>query len=158
MPSIRLESVGFAYLSSAPPVLADVDLHLVPGFTGIVGDNGAGKTTLLSLITRKLTSTHGRVLREPRDLLFAHCPQEIDEVVDIVPDAGRWYARLGLEEDQPARWPTLSPGERRRWQLASALASEPDVLLLDEPTNHVDAACRRIVLGALRRFHGIGLV
>ena len=37
-----------------------------------------------------------------------------------------------------ARWETLSPGERRRWQLGAALHAEPDVLLLDELTNHLD--------------------
>ncbi|MCA9518700.1 MAG: ATP-binding cassette domain-containing protein, partial [Myxococcales bacterium] len=41
-----------------------------------------------------------------------------------------------LDPDDVPRWPTLSPGERKRWQIAAALAARPDVLLLDEPTNH----------------------
>ncbi|HEU4615058.1 MAG TPA: ATP-binding cassette domain-containing protein, partial [Kofleriaceae bacterium] len=59
---------------------------------------------------------------------------------------------------QLARWDTLSPGERRRWQIGAALSAEPDVLLLDEPTNHVDASCRALLVSALRRFDGVGLV
>ena len=52
----------------------------------------------------------------------------------------------------------MSPGERKRWQVASALAADPDVLLLDEPTNHLDGEARRGLVEALRRFDGVGLL
>src|SRR5262249_49413130 len=55
-------------------------------------------------------------------------------------------------------WPSLSPGERRRWQIAAALAREPRVLLLDEPTNHLDAEGRDHVIAALERFRGTGIL
>jgi ATPase subunit of ABC transporter with duplicated ATPase domains len=66
--------------------------------------------------------------------------------------------RLRLEAGDLSRWATLSPGERKRWQLAAALARAPDILLLDEPTNHLDSEARRVVVDTLARFHGVGLV
>jgi ATPase subunit of ABC transporter with duplicated ATPase domains len=93
------------------------------------------------------------------------CPQTVDrpggaparaEADDRV--AHRLRAALGLDPDELARWGTLSPGERKRWQIASALHEEPDVLLLDEPTNHLDAAGRALLLDALRAFRGVGVV
>jgi ATPase subunit of ABC transporter with duplicated ATPase domains len=53
---------------------------------------------------------------------------------------------------------TLSVGERRRWQLAAALWSEPDVLLLDEPSDPLDDAGRGLLLSALRRHRGVGVL
>jgi hypothetical protein len=77
-------------------------------------------------------------------------------------DDGRraWRQRdqLELEAVTLGRWPTLSRGERKRWQVGAALHAEPDRLLLDEPTNHLDAAARRILVRALERFRGTGVV
>ncbi len=159
MSLLRFERVAFAYPSAAP-LFAAVDLHLARGFTGVVGDNGAGKSTLFALLTGALAPTSGRVLRDPGDLVIAHTAQEVETLPADVAALGdrKWIARLGLSDDQLERWPTLSPGERRRWQFAAVLAREPDVWLLDEPTNHVDAGTRAVLLGALRRFRGIGVV
>ena len=165
MSSIRIERLAFAY-SDRVPLLSDVELHLTRGFTGVVGANGSGKSTLLGLIAGALTPTAGRIHREPRDALVALCPQDVDHIppdaIELAErgdaDAGRWRAVLALDPDQLARWPTLSPGERRRWQLGGALARGPDLLLLDEPTNHVDPSCRALLLGALHRFDGIAVV
>ena len=73
--------------------------------------------------------------------LRAHlCAQEVE---DLGPDveafaeasdaeAHRLRGRLHLERAQLARWTSLSPGERKRWQVGAALASRPHALLLDE--------------------------
>ncbi|HEV7556756.1 MAG TPA: ATP-binding cassette domain-containing protein, partial [Kofleriaceae bacterium] len=165
MLSIRIERLSFAY-SDRVPLFRDVDLHLGRGFTGVVGENGSGKSTLLRLVGGELAPRSGRVIVGPDDALVAVCPQDLDELCDDAAmlaarsdaSAGRWRAILALEDDQLGRWFSLSPGERRRWQLGGALAREPDVLLLDEPTNHIDATCRARVVDALRRFDGIALV
>ena len=66
----------------------------------------------------------------------------------------RWRSRLALHGDPG----TGSYGERRRWQIAAALAAEPDVLLLDEPTNHLDAESLALLLEALSSFRGLGVL
>ena len=75
-------------------------------------------------------------------------------------DGSAWRIRSELRLD-PAdleRWVSLSPGERRRWQIGAALAREPRILLLDEPTNHLDGEGRSLVVAALERFRGAGIL
>ena len=67
-------------------------------------------------------------------------------------------AQLELHAPELGRWESLSPGERKRWQIGAVLAAEPGLLLLDEPTNHLDVAARELLLEALRRYRGIGVV
>jgi len=165
MPSLRFVGVGFAY-DGRDAVLDDVDLHLPAGWTGIVGANGAGKTTLLHLALGILAPTAGRIVRDPDDATIRLCAQRVDapgdDVVALAGDAdrgaARWRHRLALDPDALDRWSTLSPGERKRWQIAAALGAEPDVLALDEPTNHLDVDARQLVIAALRRHRGVGLV
>jgi ATPase subunit of ABC transporter with duplicated ATPase domains len=157
--------VAYAYADDVP-ILEDVSAHLAPGWTGVVGANGAGKTTLLRLLAGEIEPTSGEIRRQPHDLAVVLCPQTVEdrtpaiEKLAAASDARSrgWLGRLALEPPDLARWPTLSPGERKRWQLGAALASEPGALLLDEPTNHVDAEARALLVGALARFRGIGLV
>ena len=94
------------------------------------------------------------------------CPQTVDDVTASIAEfAGSWEAadftmrgRLGLQPDDLDRWSTLSPGERKRWQIGAALSGEPEALLLDEPTNHIDVEARALLLEALERFVGVGLI
>src|SRR5690606_2262212 len=116
------------------------------GWTALVGDNGAGKSTLLQLAAGQLAPSRGHVRRTRVDTI-AFVEQRVDELAPAVEelawrddrDAARWRARLGLDPGELARWPTLSPGERKRWQLAAALSTEPDLVIVDEPSNHLDA-------------------
>jgi ATPase subunit of ABC transporter with duplicated ATPase domains len=165
MLSLVLSRVAHAYADDVP-ILEDVNLHLAPGWTGVVGANGAGKTTLLRLLAGEIEPAAGEIRRTPHDLAAVLCPQTVEErtrAIDAFADAEEarargWLGRLALDPAALERWPTLSPGERKRWQLGAALAAEPDLLLLDEPTNHVDAEARALLVGALARFRGIGLV
>jgi len=165
MASVRLSHVSFCFVESVP-LLSDVDLELGPGFAAVVGPNGAGKTTLLRLISGELRPEDGTVVVRPSDATLAHCPQEV-ATLDVTTRAfaasedGRARAllhRLRLEPASLARWDTLSPGERKRWQIGAALAGEPDVLLLDEPTNHIDEEARSLLLAELAAFRGVGLL
>jgi ATPase subunit of ABC transporter with duplicated ATPase domains len=163
MSSVRLHGVSYAY-EGRDAVVSDVDLHLQPGWTGLVGANGSGKTTLLGLLDGSLTPSSGHVRLESVATVrrCRQAPELDDEVLafglDWSRDAQRWRARLALDPDRLEPWETLSPGERRRWQIGAALAEEPDLLLLDEPSNHLDADARDVLVGTLRRYRGIGVL
>jgi ATPase subunit of ABC transporter with duplicated ATPase domains len=169
---VVLEAHGIALAFAASlPVVQDVHVRLVPGWYGLVGANGAGKTTLLRVLAGELAATEGTVRREPRGASVVMCPQDVDDASrDVMALAGgdpaggdrslgaELCGRLGLVPSDVTRWATLSPGERKRWQIGAALARAPDVLLLDEPTNHLDGEARALLVGALHRFRGVGVI
>jgi ATPase subunit of ABC transporter with duplicated ATPase domains len=165
MLALQVHGLSFAHRDAAP-LFSKVDLHLGPGWHGLVGENGGGKTTLLRLLAGELQPDAGRVLLRPegaRVLLCAQSVEALDPQVSafaLAADAGagRLRGRLALDPGALDRWPSLSPGERKRWQIGAALWAEPELLLLDEPTNHLDAEARDLLVGALARFRGIGLV
>jgi ATPase subunit of ABC transporter with duplicated ATPase domains len=184
VPSLHLRGLSYVH-TLAVPVLAGIDLDLVAdtaahgsAWIGVVGPNGAGKSTLLRVLAGQLAPTSGAL-----DVHSALPPRLVEQDVDDLTDDVRRFAadwdggavrrrrRLdldpadlgagGLDDDgMPGapRWSVLSPGQRKRWQIAAALHERPDVLLLDEPTNHLDGASRAAIVTELRRLRGLGLV
>ena len=165
MSRLHLSHVTFGY-TDALDVLQDVTVTIDSGWTGIVGPNGGGKTTLLRLLCGDLTPTSGSLQRESSNGSILLVPQRVDEITPGIEAfsynwngaAPRVRARLLLDPDNLPRWNTLSPGERKRWQVGAALAEEPDTLLLDEPTNHLDREARALLASELKRFTGVGLL
>ena len=165
MGRLVFRGVAFAF-GDARPIFEGVNLGLERGVLGVAGENGSGKTTLLRLAAGLLSPDRGTVRVEPAGALVVLCPQTVEALGDDVralaaSTEGAAFAvrdRLGLDPESIARWATLSPGERRRWQLAAALHREPDVLLVDEPTNHLDPEARARVTRGLASFRGLALV
>lgn len=165
MSRIRLQDVEVAY-EGAPAVLSQISLAFDAGWTAIVGANGAGKTTLLEVVAGSRPVTSGERHVEPADARIVVLPQRVEQpgaqaeayFDDWSKAALAWRSRLSLADDQPYRWATLSFGERKRWQLAAALADRPDVLLVDEPTNHLDPAAVECIADALGAFEGVGVI
>jgi len=65
--------------------------------------------------------------------------------------------RVGLGDKADAYARTLSTGQRKRLELARALATEPRVLLLDEVTGGVDQRSIPGLVQLVRELHGGGL-
>jgi ATPase subunit of ABC transporter with duplicated ATPase domains len=163
--ALLCDGLCFAYRQDRP-LLQQLSVHLTDGWTGLVGPNGGGKSTLLRLLAGQLTPTAGHLRLQPPEATVALCPQEVGPLTEEVQsfgwawtrDAMRLQSLLRLDPDQLARWGTLSPGERKRWQLGAALWRRPSVLLLDEPTNHLDSSGRGFLLEALATWRGLGVV
>jgi ATPase subunit of ABC transporter with duplicated ATPase domains len=176
MPAIHLREVSFAHTVAAPTLervtldLADDPRSGRASWVGVVGANGSGKSTLLRLLAGELEPTGGEI-----DVRSAVPPRYVAQDAKHLDEATRAFAwdwgataaslrsRLGLDPDDldpatGAGWVASSPGQRRRWRIAAALAERPDVLLLDEPTNHLDGPARDLLLEALTGFRGLGLV
>jgi ATPase subunit of ABC transporter with duplicated ATPase domains len=161
--ALIFDHVGFAYDGSPRQTVCGLTAHFPPGWTGVVGANGIGKTTVLQLACGLLAPTEGLVRGNG---LATYCPQRTDAapailaglVDDYSPQAIVLRRGLGIGDGWAGRWQSLSHGERKRAQLATALWQRPDVLAIDEPTNHLDEEARRAVGEALRVFAGVGIL
>ena len=155
--------LDFEYAGAPEALFSGLSVHFPAGWTGVAGANGAGKTTLLQLLTGGLRPDSGTVSRPGPAIL---CAQET-----VVPPAGltgffaardgvaaRLREQFRLSPAMAERWDSLSPGERRKLQIAVALSARPAVLCLDEPTNHLDAEARGQLLAGLRSFRGVGVL
>jgi len=165
MNELRIHSLSFSYDTNRC-LLENANAHLLPGWTGIVGANGCGKSTLLHLLAGQLAPDQGHVILHPPHLRCHFCPQDLFEPTTGLQhfacaddrEAIRLRARLALHKAPLERWPTLSAGERKRWQVGEALCARPELLLLDEPANHLDESSRDLLVQSLKAFHGIGVL
>jgi macrolide transport system ATP-binding/permease protein len=161
--ALIFDHVGFAYDGSPREIVCDLTTHFPRGWTGVVGANGIGKTTVLQLACGLVVPTEGLVRGNG---LAIYCPQRTDVAPaglvqftdDYSPQAIVLRRGLGIRDGWSARWQSLSHGERKRAQLATALWQRPDVLAIDEPTNHLDKEARRGVEQTLRVFAGVGIL
>lgn len=157
---------------------------------GLLGPNGAGKTTSFYMIIGFLAADAGDVILDGRvisrlpfyrraRLGIGYLPQEpsvftrasVQENLDLVLESAaapevRKRVRealldeFGLGKLRRQRAGRLSSGERRRLEIARALAVSPAYILLDEPFSGIDPISVADLKGQIRRLRerGIGLV
>ncbi|MCD5416666.1 LPS export ABC transporter ATP-binding protein [Candidatus Bipolaricaulota bacterium] len=135
---------------------------------GLLGPNGAGKTTTFHMMIGFIATEEGKVLLNGTDISalpfyrraqlgISYLPQEpsvftnisveknLDLVLEWSPVAEKadevreeLLAEFRLERLRSQRAGTLSSGERRRLEIARALATCPSYILLDEPFSGID--------------------
>lgn len=135
---------------------------------GLLGPNGSGKTTLFNIIAGFLSPDGGKIILDSKDLTslslsmrsklgISYLPQEASIFRDMnVYDNIHCIAELfhekkksieitnslikqfSLQGFQKTKGKLLSGGERRRTEIARALATDPKFVLLDEPFAGVD--------------------
>ncbi|MFT8858348.1 ATP-binding cassette domain-containing protein [Bifidobacterium aquikefiri] len=163
---LSLNHISFAYPNSPEAVFSDISVTFPLGWTAVVGDNGIGKTTLMRIAIGQTTASEGTVIPDPKRAICGYCPQRSDSAPENLDDfANDWSTEtmgirrtLDIEDDWPWRFDTLSGGERKRLQLACALAVRPDILVFDEPSNHVDSRTRSAIAKAMQGYDGIGIL
>ena len=180
MVMLRVDSIGKRF--GDRKILNAATVRGIAGtLTYLVGLNGCGKSTLLRIAVGLLSADTGTVMfrghvtyrprwhRWARQGLFFLPDREL-----LAPDrsprqhltcAARQFGHstgdeaveaLHLAEllDRPTR--VLSTGERRRAEVAVAVARRPVCLLADEPFRNIDPEDRRLIGAALRRLAARG--
>ena len=135
---------------------------------GLLGPNGSGKTTLFNIVAGFLLPDVGDILLDGNNLKkkslnqrtklgISYLPQEAsifrdlsvyDNIFSIaelfhnksnsIKITANLIKQFSLNNFQKTKGKLLSGGERRRTEIARALASSPKFLLLDEPFAGID--------------------
>ena len=147
---------------------------------GLLGPNGAGKTTTVEILEGHRRRTGGEVsvlghdperadpeLRRRLGIVLqgagfyphARVREAVEHFAAMYPsprDAEQTLSLVGLEGKEAAFVRELSGGQRRRLDLALALAGDPELVFLDEPTTGFDPAARRTAWTAIRSLRDLG--
>ncbi|MBT6183777.1 MAG: LPS export ABC transporter ATP-binding protein [Betaproteobacteria bacterium] len=149
-------------------VVHDVSIEVGRGeIIGLLGPNGAGKTTTFYMIVGITPCTKGNLKLDGKDITHFPIHQRAKLGISYLPQEASIFKKLNTEdnikailelqkrEDKDIRLEqllddlqishlrkhstaSLSGGERRRVEIARALANDPSFILLDEPFAGVD--------------------
>jgi ABC-2 type transport system ATP-binding protein len=182
--AIRADGLRKAY--GDVQALDGLSLEVEAGeFFGLLGPNGAGKTTFINILVGLVRKSGGAAevfgydvqdeYQEARNRIGL-APQEfnvdrffpIHEVLEhkagyhgVPPEEAAERAddalrTVGIYDKRETRFDWLSGGMKRRFLLARALVTDPDLLILDEPTAGVDVELRRDLWDLVQRLNDGG--
>ncbi|MGI6005376.1 MAG: ABC transporter ATP-binding protein [Christensenellales bacterium] len=158
-----------------------VSFDVYPGEVfGLLGPNGAGKTTALECVEGLRVPSAGSIavdgLHPKRDSRRLRRVLGVQLQASALPEtmlAGEamalvcaWHGvktrqdlleRFGMLELKNRPFGKMSTGQKRRLQLALALAGNPKIVVLDEPTAGVDVQGRAELHGAIRELKAAGV-
>lgn len=177
-PKVAIELAGMEKRGRRKPI-GPVHLQVPAGYiVALVGPNGSGKSTLLQMMMRMLMQDTGEIkwfgeqiegvlpLHLQRQLAYVPEVSAIEENHMTAEQAGEfrahWYPEWnqGKFEDlmnrfdipRNERLSKMSKGERRKYEIAAALATGAKLLVLDEPSSGLDPFAWKSMINELRTF------
>jgi len=147
----HLEARNLAKSYSKRAIVKDVNIAVKSGqVVGLLGPNGAGKTTCFYMIVGLIKADKGQVFIDQQEASVFRKLSVADNIMAILQtrndlDGPARTAKLenlltefNIGHIRDSLGMSLSGGERRRVEIARALASDPQFILLDEPFAGVD--------------------
>ncbi|MEL6682617.1 MAG: ABC-F family ATP-binding cassette domain-containing protein [Pseudomonadota bacterium] len=168
-PIIATEGVAVGYGNHI--VLHDLNLRIdQDDRIALLGRNGEGKSTLSKMLSDRLPTARGKMVRSNKLRIGFFAQHQVDELrIEETPlqhlqrerpeeQQSKLRARLagfGLGADQAeTKVGRLSGGQKARLSLLLATLPAPHLLILDEPTNHLDIESREALVEALTAYSG----
>jgi ABC-2 type transport system ATP-binding protein len=126
--------------------------HATDGTVEVLGTDPArapaGWRERIGVVLQESQAEPGLTVRECLELYsgYYRAPRPVDETLALV----------GLLEQAGQRATSLSGGQRRRLDVALALAGDPELIFLDEPTTGFDPSARRLAWQVIAGLRDIG--
>nr|WP_305121003.1 ABC transporter ATP-binding protein [Saccharibacillus sp. JS10] len=159
--------------------LGPIDLKLHENLvTALIGRNGSGKSTLMKLAVQLIHPDSGEVAWFGQTYSAESLPVDVRAQISYVPEnfiveedglkmdevaefRASWYPKWDWQRyeelihrfDIPSgkKLNKLSKGQRRKFEIAAALAIRPKLLLLDEPSSGLDPFAWKTMMNEIRR-------
>ena len=157
---------------------------------GLLGPNGSGKTTLFNLIAGFIKADSGEIFFDNKNIKSLHLNERSKIGISYLPQEPSIFRDLNVYDNilsiaelfhdkknsiiiteeliklfslnkfSQSKGKVLSGGERRRTEIARALASNPKFLLLDEPFAGIDPIAIEEVKETILKLkiRGIGII
>ena len=127
---------------------------------GLLGPNGAGKTTTFYMIVGIERPDEGVVTLDGDDISSLAMYERVLTEEERVNKMNSLIEEFRIEHIRKSKGTELSGGERRRVEIARALATDPAFILLDEPFAGIDPIAVSDIQGMIAHLakRGIGIL